>query len=231
MIDFSIWNLKKDTLLFVLPGQVHKYIDSSKKVTGWFAAVDTGLIPDTFRKALEDPLLVKTPLQLDTPAANRFIKCLQLLYAVYKLEPATLYTKQTMYALLTSFIGMTTTEYTDKPDSQGEKISRPEQITLAFRKLLAAQFRTLQRPAEYAAALNLSLSYLNEVVKAGTGFAVSYWIHYEVILEAKRLLYHTAWSVKEIANDLGFEDHAYFSRLFRKMVDQTPLEFRRRYRE
>ena len=89
----------------------------------------------------------------------------------------------------------------------------------------------MKSPAEYAAALNLSLSYLNEAVKACTGFAVSYWIQYEVILEAKRLLYHTDYNVKEIANELGYEDHAYFSRLFKKMVVQTPVEFRRRYRE
>jgi AraC family transcriptional regulator, transcriptional activator of pobA len=231
MVDFTIMHSKKNSLFFVLPGQVHKYIDYSESTTGWFIAVDTGLVPDAFRKALEDPLLVKKPVQLDTIKTKRFVQCLQLLYSVYKLEPATFYYKQAMYALLTTFIGMTAAEYTDKPDSQGEKISRPEQITLEFRRLLASQFRTLKSPAEYAAALNLSLSYLNEVVKACTGFAVSYWIHYEVILEAKRLLYHTGYSVKEIANELGYEDHAYFSRLFKKTVGQTPVEFRKRYRE
>lgn len=231
MVDFTVLDLKKNSLLFVLPGQVHKYIDISRKATGWFIAVDTGLIPDVFRKALEDPLLIKRPVYPDAAGAKRFVQCLQLLHSIYKQKPVTFYYKQVMYALLTSFIGMTAGEYTGKQDSQGDRISRPEHITLEFRKLLASQFRTKKSPAEFAAALNLSLSYLNEVVKACTGFAVSYWIHYEVVLEAKRLLYHTGYSVKEIANELGYEDHAYFSRLFKKMVALTPVEFRRRYRE
>lgn len=64
-----------------------------------------------------------------------------------------------------------------------------------------------------------------------TGFSVSHWIHHEIVLEAKRLLYHSEYSVKEIAHELGYEDHAYFSRLFKEVVRQTPGEFRRRYRE
>ena len=53
----------------------------------------------------------------------------------------------------------------------------------------------------------------------------------EIMLEAKRLLYHSNCSVKEIAHELGYEDHTYFSRLFKKTVGDTPGEFRRHYRE
>jgi AraC-like DNA-binding protein len=231
MVDFSQIEVKRNNLFFVLPGQVHKYIGISANATGWFVAVDTGLIPDSFRKALEDPFLVKTALLLDAAALERFVQCLRLLRSLYKMETVSFYHKQAMYALVSSFIGMTAAAYVDKSDNQGEKASRPESITLEFRKLLAVQFRTLKSPAEYAAALNLSLSYLNEVVKACTGFAVSYWIQYEVVLEAKRLLYQTGCSVKEIAYQLGYEDHTYFSRLFKKIVGQTPGTFRKRYRE
>ena len=52
------------------------------------------------------------------------------------------------------------------------------------------------------------------------------WVNVTIILEAKRLLRSTTSTVKEIAHELGFEDHAYFSRLFRKSTNMTPLEFR-----
>jgi len=103
-------------------------------------------------------------------------------------------------------------------------------ITLEFRQLVTQRFKTMKSPADYAEAMHLSLSYLNEIVKETTGFPVSYWIQQEVILEAKRLLYYSQCSVKEIAFELGYEDHTYFSRLFKKQAGQTPGEFRAGYR-
>jgi len=75
-----------------------------------------------------------------------------------------------------------------------------------------------------------SLSYLNEAVKETTGFTVSHWIQQQIMLEAKRLLYYSECSAKEIAHELGYEDHTYFSRLFKKTVGRTPIEFRGLYR-
>lgn len=95
--------------------------------------------------------------------------------------------------------------------------------------MLAMKYKTVQRAGEYASALHLSLSYLNEAVKEATGFTVSYWIQHEILLEAKRLLYYSGGSVKEIAHELGYDDHAYFSRLFKRAVGKTPGAFRAQY--
>jgi AraC-like DNA-binding protein len=111
------------------------------------------------------------------------------------------------------------------------KRSRPQVITRDFRALLIQEYKKLKSPGDYAAALHLSLSYLNEAVKEATGFTVTYWIHQEVMLEAKRLLYHSSCTVKEIAYELGYEDPTYFSRLFKKTVGKTPGEFREQYRK
>ena len=51
------------------------------------------------------------------------------------------------------------------------------------------------------------------------------------MLEAKRLLYYSEQNVKEIAHALGYDDHAYFSRLFKKSESVTPLSFRAAYRK
>jgi len=68
--------------------------------------------------------------------------------------------------------------------------------------------------------------YLNEVSKEITGFIASYWIQNEVLLEAQRLLFYTNMDVKEIAFSLGYEDHTYFSRFFKKNLGCTAGQFR-----
>lgn len=112
-----------------------------------------------------------------------------------------------------------------------EKGPRSQTITREFRKLLAHEYKRLKSPADYAGALHLSAPYLNEAVKEATGFTVSHWIQQEIVLEAKRLLYHSPCTVKEIAYQLGYEDHTYFSRLFKKSVGKTPGDFRGQYRK
>jgi len=52
-----------------------------------------------------------------------------------------------------------------------------------------------------------------------------------ILLEAKRLLIHTTLSAKEIAYDLGYEDPAYFNRLFSKKIGDAPNVFRKKYLE
>jgi len=107
--------------------------------------------------------------------------------------------------------------------------SRFELITKSFRELLESKYTTLKRPADYAQQLHISTPYLNECVKNTTGYSVSHHIQQRVILEAKRLLYHSTKSVKEIAAELGYDDYPYFSRLFTKATSMSALAFRSTY--
>ncbi|RZK12762.1 MAG: helix-turn-helix domain-containing protein [Flavobacterium sp.] len=50
-----------------------------------------------------------------------------------------------------------------------------------------------------------------------------------IVLEAKRLLAHTKLTSKEIAYMLGYEDPAYFSRLFVQKTGETPTGFRTKF--
>ncbi len=48
-----------------------------------------------------------------------------------------------------------------------------------------------------------------------------------IVSEAKRLLYYTDKSVKEIADDLGFEDASHFSKYFKKCTSINPSELKK----
>lgn len=52
-----------------------------------------------------------------------------------------------------------------------------------------------------------------------------------VLKEAKRILYYTDLHIREIAYELGFEDHTFFSRFFMKHTSTTPLLFRNKFRQ
>jgi AraC-like DNA-binding protein len=230
MVDFQSFSMKGNTLFFILPGQVHRYRYSSKDIAGWFLAMDAGLIPDEFRAVLDDPLLAVRPIVPGTPCMEQMGRCLALAYDINE-QPATSYSKRAVYSLLTTFVAMVTNIYAQQRDMPVGKRSRSQVITRDFRALLAREYKQLKSPGDYAAALHLSLSYLNEAVKEATGFTVTYWIQQEIVLEAKRLLYHSSCSVKEIAYELGYEDPTYFSRLFKKTVGKTPGDFREQYRK
>ncbi len=80
----------------------------------------------------------------------------------------------------------------------------------------------------FADKLNLSDSYLSDLLKKETGKNTQEHIHYFVIEKAKNKLINSNHTVSEIAYELGFEYPQYFSRLFKNKTGQTPLEYRNR---
>lgn len=65
--------------------------------------------------------------------------------------------------------------------------------------------------------------------KLATGMTPLEYVHALRIEEAKHLLETTAMPIDAIANEVGYEDAAFFSRLFRRNVQLTPPQYRLRY--
>lgn len=87
-------------------------------------------------------------------------------------------------------------------------------------------FRELREVGDYASLLHISAGHLSEVVKTQSGKPAIKHIHERLVLEARRLLFHTNNSLKEIAFDLGFADASYFNRFFKRETGVTPAEYR-----
>jgi AraC-like DNA-binding protein len=77
-----------------------------------------------------------------------------------------------------------------------------------------------------ASNVNLSASYLSDLLKKETGKNAQEHIHYFLIEEAKNNLLNTNDSVNEIAYKLGFEYPQYFSKLFKSKTGMTAVEYR-----
>lgn len=74
--------------------------------------------------------------------------------------------------------------------------------------------------------LNVSASYLSDMLRSYTGQNTQQHIHNKVIDKAKELLGTTRLSVAEIAYQLGFEHPPSFHKLFKSKTAISPLKFR-----
>ncbi len=75
-------------------------------------------------------------------------------------------------------------------------------------------------------ALNMSGSYLSDLLKLETGNGALAHIHAYVIEEAKTLLLNTDDSIGEVAYRLGFQYQQYFSKLFKAKTGISPSNYR-----
>jgi AraC family transcriptional activator of pobA len=77
--------------------------------------------------------------------------------------------------------------------------------------------------------LNISPSYLSDMLRSMTGQNAQQHIHNKLIEKAKEKLSTTPLSVSEIAYELGFEHPQSFSKLFKTKTNVSPLEFRQSF--
>ena len=77
--------------------------------------------------------------------------------------------------------------------------------------------------------LNISATYLSDMLRSLTGQNAQQHIHSKLIEKAKEKLSATNLSVSEIAYELGFEHPQSFSKLFKTKTSFSPLAFRRSF--
>lgn len=98
-----------------------------------------------------------------------------------------------------------------------------------FSRYLEIHFREKHNVADYAELLHIAPKTLTHKFKNLNIDSPNQLIINRILLEAKRLLFYTDKPVKEIAYDLGYEDPAYFNRLFTNKTGNTPSNFKKNY--
>ena len=77
--------------------------------------------------------------------------------------------------------------------------------------------------------LNLSASYMSDMLRSLTGQNAQQHIHHHMIEKAKEQLSTSDASISEIAYALGFEHPQSFSKFFKLKANVSPLDFRRSF--
>ena len=119
-------------------------------------------------------------------------------------------------------------EISSAATEQQDGAQHPRRVLFGrFMQMVESSFRENLPVGSYADALGCSVATLTRACREVTGKAAGALVIERRMLEAKRSLSLTTASVKQIADDLGFDDPAYFARSFRRYSGATATEFRR----
>ena len=90
-------------------------------------------------------------------------------------------------------------------------------------------YQNPMRLEDVAAYVNLNPVYFSNIFKRETGENFTDYLTKYRMEEAKRLLRDTGNTIREIAEQTGYTDTRYFSKLFKKVVGIKPSEYRKIY--
>jgi AraC family transcriptional activator of pobA len=99
-------------------------------------------------------------------------------------------------------------------------------IVKKFSDLVEKNFSRERSVTFYASELHIHPNYLNALIKSHTGYTAKESIQNRLLLETKYLLHSTSLSVKEISNQLGFDDPNYFTVFFKRFENLSPIAYR-----
>lgn len=99
-------------------------------------------------------------------------------------------------------------------------------ILQKLKDAIEANFKIKHSPADYAEMLYITPKALAKITKLHFNKTLSNLINERIVIEAKRELYLTDKTIKEIAYELGYEDEYYFSRFFKVNADVSPQLYR-----
>ncbi|MCM1177798.1 MAG: helix-turn-helix domain-containing protein [Bacteroides sp.] len=103
-------------------------------------------------------------------------------------------------------------------------------IVNGFLGLLNRYYTRRHDVAFYADKLNITPNYLNIIVKRNVGVTAKEQINIQLGLVVKMLLDTTDLTVKEIAEQLHYDDPSYLCRIFRKQTGLSPMQYRNLHR-
>ncbi|MER5514119.1 AraC family transcriptional regulator [Streptomyces sp. NPDC002763] len=225
MIDFAEYQAQAGDLLWIRPGQVHRF-SRTCEYRGSVLTMQPGFLPRAIVEATGlyrydlPPLLRPDAPQLTALRAS--LANLQREYEDTATLPLSLHTSVLRHSLTALLLRLA-----HLAASSAEAARRQADTTFTlFRDAVEEDFATNHSVSAYADALGYSRRTLVRAVRAATGETPKGFIDKRVVLEAKRLLAHTDLPIGRVGAAIGFPDAANFSKFFHLHTGQTPVAFR-----
>ncbi|MER6349979.1 helix-turn-helix domain-containing protein [Streptomyces sp. NPDC001595] len=225
MVDFTEYEATAGDVLWIRPGQVHRFTTGSE-YRGTVLTMQPGFLPRATVEATGlyrydlPPLLHPDPARLAALRAS--LDQLRREYEDTATLPPSLHTAVLRHSLTAFLLRLAHLAASSAEASR----QRTDTAFTLFRDAVEEGFATNHSVSAYADALGYSRRTLVRAVRAATGGTPKGFIDRRVVLEAKRLLAHTDLPIGRVGVAVGFPDAANFSKFFHQHTDMTPAAFR-----
>lgn len=229
-IDFQSFSIDKAGLFFLSPGQVLS-VETEKVKSGYqisfdkeFYCVETHGKEIACNGVLFNNVYRVGAIPLSNEDAPNFRHLVQnMIQEMEKPGPAH---REMLETYLRMFLIQALRKRDEINPTTASANEETIQLVADFIALVNKHFRTIHAVSDYAEKLFVSPKSLAKRLKTLNHKTPTELIRDRIVLQAKRELRYTRKTVKEIAFDLGFEDPAYFTRLFKKAENLSPQAYR-----
>ncbi len=227
-IDFLEYEVNVGSMFIISPGQIHQW-NVSQDVDGFilFFTKDFFLHDFNTDRLTNFPFFNSTfsspYVKLNNSESEQIELKYKLIYKEYQNRSLKYQDMIRMY-LNAMFIDLSRI-YPEK-EAQG-KLYGYDLLQLHRYEALVDKYFKMHRPIScYSKKMNITDRQLNYLCKKTVGKKPSEIMTDRIILEAKRLIIHSDLSIASIAEELNYKDNSYFIRLFKRITNQTPEQFR-----
>lgn len=230
-IDFNTYPLAQHQVYFVAPGQVHQVIENEQSFGYAMTFSNQFLIENSIPVSFIDSLNLfhnygqSPPLEPTVEQFNVIENHARHIYELFYGRAPMKYVSIGAYIKLLLIECNTICAMNPIPsdgDDSGSNLIR------AFKTEVDLGYKKEHTTSYYADRLHITPDHLNRTVKSKMGKTAKEYIKTRIVTEAKRLLYFTDESNKEIAYKLGFTEPANFSAFFKKQTQLSPSDFKKK---
>ena len=216
-IDFETHRCTAGSCLLIGPGQVHRF-GPPTDWDGWLLIIGAHDVPSE----IED---LPRHVRVDEATAGAIEELLTRMTAdvASGIEPARMNDLLVLQAqVLVRRVSVGHADSNPSPLIEPTMIDRYRE----YRAAVDRHFRRWHLVAPYAQHLGWSTKSLNRACRATADVTAKRVITERVVLEAKRLLAHSADPVARISADLGFDEPTNLVKFFKRETGITPARFR-----
>ena len=113
----------------------------------------------------------------------------------------------------------------DEPENEEEDGDK-DAVALAISYIKKNLSKNISR-TDVASYVHLNEEYFSRLFRQQTGETFKDYVMMEKMREAQKLLKHSRLSISIIASKVGYDNFSHFSKMFKKITDQTPQEYRK----
>ncbi|NVD71895.1 helix-turn-helix domain-containing protein [Duganella sp. BJB488] len=226
-VDGAVWECRAPAVITLHPSVVHGF-DFSAEAHGYVLTVDQNVVfavaenhGDLYSSLFVEPLMIDLSGQPELRARLESLLQNLLTEAAWPQYGHTLMLEWLARSALLLLVRLhAERRLADQSGrSDFELFSR-------FRAEVERRYKEQWQIGQYAEALRATPTRLNRLCLKLSGKSAFDITQDRLMLEACRKLTYLPSSIASIAYELGFQDPAYFSRLFKKRMGRTPKEFR-----